>query len=555
MGFAQKQLGFERPPKLFLKQDAENAKNMLGKTAFYDPQAESITLFVSSRHPKDILRSLAHELVHHTQNLRGDLSPEKCGEMGMGYAQNNAHLREMEREAYERGNLCFRDWEDGYKFQLQQEQKVKSLKESKTMTVKISKDELKDLILKVLKEEKAVTTEKADPLTTALRDPIAYLGYFGFHQDGRKINAYDDAEMAKKGEAYPRFSKEGDPAQSYARSIQFGADDLRKARIKRGMMQRGSDIKAKGAFTKGLEAGEKAAATRKELERAAADQWDQYSTMDVLKAKGDLQKRALPGAGLRNLVQLQKRVGAENTGEYDEQTMDRIAKLQRLVGAKDDGIFGRNTARAFKRYIARRKREKQQRAIARRKREREQMIKSPIAKAMEEPPVLANQPTMPESVELNEGSKPKAADNKKKKEDVKAAMKKKTKDSGLADALKGVAELTKEAGCGDHSAKRDEEVVLDEMGMCEVCMLTPCGCPSMEEAAESTKKYDDDPALKGGQDELPDHLQKAIIDKEDKKSTDESRVYTPEKEKALYESRYNVRNDAIFDTLKKLWTK
>jgi ribosomal protein L7/L12 len=315
MGFAQKQLGFERPPKLFLKQDAENAKNMLGKTAFYDPQAESITLFVSSRHPKDILRSLAHELVHHTQNLRGDLSPEKCGEMGMGYAQNNAHLREMEREAYEKGNLCFRDWEDGYKIQLQQqqEQKVKSLKESKTMTVKISKDELKDLILKVLKEEKAVTTEQADPLTTALKDPIAYLGYFGFHQDGRKINAYDDAKMAKKGEAYPRFSKEGEPAQSYARSIQFGADDLRKARIRRGMMQRGSDIKAVGAFTKGLEAGEKAAATRKELERAAADQWGQYSTMDVLKAKGDLQKRALPGAGLRDLVQLQRRVGAEET--------------------------------------------------------------------------------------------------------------------------------------------------------------------------------------------------------------------------------------------------
>jgi hypothetical protein len=88
-------------------------------------------------------------------------------------------------------------------------------------------------------------------------------------------------------------------------------------------------------------------------------------------------------------------------------------------------------------------------------------------------------------------------------------------------------------------------------------MKTPCGCPSMEEAAASTKKYDDDPALDGDQDELPDHLQKAIIDKKstDKKSTDESRVYTPEKEKELYESRYNARNDAIFDTLKKLWTK
>ena len=35
-----------------------------------------------------------------------------------------------------------------------------------------------------------------------------------------------------------------------------------------------------------------------------------------------------------------------------------------------------------------------------------------------------------------------------------------------------------------------------------------------EEAAKDTKKYDDDSALKGDQDELPDNLQKAIIDKE-----------------------------------------
>ena len=43
-----------------------------------------------------------------------------------------------------------------------------------------------------------------------------------------------------------------------------------------------------------------------------------------------------------------------------------------------------------------------------------------------------------------------------------------------------------------------------------------------EEAAKSTSKYDDDPALKGDQDELPDHLQKAIIDKKSKKEMEES---------------------------------
>lgn len=41
-----------------------------------------------------------------------------------------------------------------------------------------------------------------------------------------------------------------------------------------------------------------------------------------------------------------------------------------------------------------------------------------------------------------------------------------------------------------------------------------------EEKAEFTKKYDDNPKLKGGQDKLPDHLQKAIIKKKGGK-TDE----------------------------------
>ena len=115
MGFAQKQLGFERPPKLFLKQDAENAKNMLGKTAFYDPQAESITLFVSSRHPKDILRSFAHELIHHVQNERGDLHMGDAS--NPQYAQQDDHLRNMEKEAYLEGNLLMRDFEDNFKYQ------------------------------------------------------------------------------------------------------------------------------------------------------------------------------------------------------------------------------------------------------------------------------------------------------------------------------------------------------------------------------------------------------------------------------------------------------
>ncbi len=111
--FAQKRMGFDMPPRLFIKQDSENANDPLGKTAFYDPGNKSITLYTIGRHPKDVMRSLSHELVHHTQNCRGDF--DNTEEMGEGYAQNDEHLREMEREAYEVGNMCFRDWEDSIK--------------------------------------------------------------------------------------------------------------------------------------------------------------------------------------------------------------------------------------------------------------------------------------------------------------------------------------------------------------------------------------------------------------------------------------------------------
>tara|TARA_B100000989_G_scaffold273548_1_gene231783 strand:+ start:4231 stop:5151 length:921 start_codon:yes stop_codon:yes gene_type:complete len=110
MPFAQKQIGFEKPPRLFLRRDSENANNPLGKTAFYDPNNMSVTLYVSGRHPKDILRSLGHELVHHKQNCDGMFSDSD--DMGPGYAQKDPHLRRMEQEANRDGSMTLRDFED-----------------------------------------------------------------------------------------------------------------------------------------------------------------------------------------------------------------------------------------------------------------------------------------------------------------------------------------------------------------------------------------------------------------------------------------------------------
>ena len=129
--FAKEKMGFKNPPKLFLRTDNKNAGNPLGKTAFYDPENQAITLYVTGRHPKDVMRSLSHELVHHTQNCNGQF--DDVGEMGEGYAQNDEHLREMEREAYETGNMCFRDWEDSLKSTIYYEHLQKG---EKTMSTK-----------------------------------------------------------------------------------------------------------------------------------------------------------------------------------------------------------------------------------------------------------------------------------------------------------------------------------------------------------------------------------------------------------------------------------
>ena len=114
--FFHQRYKLQNKPSIVFAQDQQNSLKPLGKTAHYDPAKQSITVYTTGRHMKDCLRSLAHELVHHLQNERGDLMG--MGPTSPGYAQKDKHAREMEREAYEKGNMCFRDWEDGRKKQL-----------------------------------------------------------------------------------------------------------------------------------------------------------------------------------------------------------------------------------------------------------------------------------------------------------------------------------------------------------------------------------------------------------------------------------------------------
>ena len=112
--FLKKNLKFDTSPKLRFLINKKNEKDCFGKTAFYDPEEQTISIYISGRHIKDILRSIAHETVHHAQNCRGEF--DKMSSATEGYAQTNPHLREMEKEAYLTGNIMFRDFEDSAKY-------------------------------------------------------------------------------------------------------------------------------------------------------------------------------------------------------------------------------------------------------------------------------------------------------------------------------------------------------------------------------------------------------------------------------------------------------
>jgi len=95
------------PKVQFIEDDTANAQDILGITAYYNPQSKTIVLYTLNRHSKDILRSFCHEMVHHEQNIKGTL-----GDIKTQNTTENSHLDKIEREAYEKGNIMFRNWTD-----------------------------------------------------------------------------------------------------------------------------------------------------------------------------------------------------------------------------------------------------------------------------------------------------------------------------------------------------------------------------------------------------------------------------------------------------------
>ena len=95
------------PTVKFINDDGENAKDFFGKTAYYNPNSNQIVLYTLNRHPKDVMRSFAHEMIHHHQNCE-----DRLGNITTQNTNEEGDLPEIEREAYEKGNMTFRNWTD-----------------------------------------------------------------------------------------------------------------------------------------------------------------------------------------------------------------------------------------------------------------------------------------------------------------------------------------------------------------------------------------------------------------------------------------------------------
>lgn len=154
--YACKRHKINSKPRLFLRRDEENANDFLGKTGFYDPNSHEIHLFIVDRHPKDIVRSLSHELIHHKQNLEGRLDIDLGALKSDGYSLDEGPLRLLEKEAFTEGDLTFRDWTDLKKMDRRTPMKEQSekppFKDGKKVDKPSGKRRAKKLAVKVRKE-------------------------------------------------------------------------------------------------------------------------------------------------------------------------------------------------------------------------------------------------------------------------------------------------------------------------------------------------------------------------------------------------------------------
>lgn len=97
--FAAEDLKLKSLPKFDFRFDT---KRSLEHKSFggYQPGGEHITITVKNRHIMDVCRTLAHELVHYSQDLKKELEDDDAGRTGSP----------QENEANARAAIIMRNW-------------------------------------------------------------------------------------------------------------------------------------------------------------------------------------------------------------------------------------------------------------------------------------------------------------------------------------------------------------------------------------------------------------------------------------------------------------
>ena len=101
----EKHLDIEPLPEILLDKTDQSKLGILAKTGEYDPVDKVIKIYIKDRSPRDVLRSFSHELIHHTQALKG-----KLGDVDTQKTTDSEPLAVLEEEAYSQGSLYFREW-------------------------------------------------------------------------------------------------------------------------------------------------------------------------------------------------------------------------------------------------------------------------------------------------------------------------------------------------------------------------------------------------------------------------------------------------------------
>ena len=134
--YIKNKYGFDTDPKIHFLYNKKNAYKHLGMTGHYDPETEEIVIYAQDRHPKDILRSLAHELIHHVQKFEGMLTPDRAApESDPNYIVHDKFLEEVERDAFARGNVDLRFWEAEQKMSKDEKKEVENVNEGKEVVI------------------------------------------------------------------------------------------------------------------------------------------------------------------------------------------------------------------------------------------------------------------------------------------------------------------------------------------------------------------------------------------------------------------------------------